>query len=41
MIDDATLRQKMGKAAREKAEKDFSLDVVIEKHLSIYQELVN
>lgn len=41
LIDDPTLRQKMGKAAREKAEKDFSLDVVIEKHLSIYQELVN
>ena len=41
MIDDAALRQKMGKASREKAEQDFSLDVVIEKHLSIYQELVN
>lgn len=41
LIDDAALRQRMGKAAREKAEKDFSLDVVIERHLSIYQELVN
>ena len=41
LIDDAALRQKMGKAAREKAERDFSLDVVIEKHLKIYQELVN
>ena len=41
LIDDAALRQKMGKAAREKAEKDFSLDVVIERHLNIYQELVN
>lgn len=40
LIDDAALRQKMGKAAREKAEKEFSLDVVIEKHLSIYQELL-
>ena len=41
LIDDAALRHKMGKAAREKAEKEFSLDVVIEKHLNIYQELVN
>ena len=41
LIDDAALRQRMGKASREKAERDFSLDVVIEKHLSIYQELVN
>lgn len=41
LIDNLELRQKMGKAAREKAEKEFSLDVVIERHLSIYQELVN
>ena len=41
LIDDAALRQRMGKAAREKAEKEFSLDVVIEKHLNIYQELLN
>lgn len=40
LIDDAALRQKMGRAAREKAEKEFSLDVVIEKHLNIYNELI-
>lgn len=40
LIDDAALRLKMGKAAREKAEREFSLDVVIEKHLKIYDELV-
>lgn len=40
LIDNAELRQKMGKAAREKAEKEFSLDVVIDKHLSIYNELI-
>lgn len=40
LIDDAELRQKMGKAGRLKAEKEFSLDVVIEKHLSIYKELI-
>ena len=40
LIDDANLRQEMGKAARDKAEREFSLDVVIEKHLSIYNELI-
>lgn len=41
LIDDAALRQKMGKASREKAEREFSLDVVIEKHLAIYNELIS
>lgn len=41
LIDDAESRQKMGKAGRLKAEKEFSLDVVIEKHLNIYNELIN
>ena len=41
LIDNQGLRQRMGKAARVKAEQEFSLDVVIEKHLNIYQELVN
>ena len=40
LIDNADLRQKMGKASREKAEKEFSLDLVIEKHLRIYNELL-
>lgn len=40
LIDDAALRRKMGKASREKAERDFSLDVVIERHLNIYNELI-
>ena len=40
LIDNPEMRQKMGKAGRQKAEKEFSLDVVIEKHLSIYKELV-
>ena len=40
LIDNADLRKKMGKASREKAEKEFSLDLVIEKHLRIYNELL-
>ena len=34
------LRIKMGKAAREKAEREFSLDKVVQKHLEIYQSLI-
>ena len=41
LIEDKDLRLKMGRAAREKAEKEFSVDDVIKKHLEIYQELVS
>ena len=40
LLGDAELRQKMGKAARAYAEKYFDIKVVIERHLSIYKELV-
>ena len=40
LIDNPEVRVSMGKASRAKAEKEFSLDVVIEKHLSIYNELI-
>lgn len=40
LIDNPEMRESMGKASRAKAEKEFSLDVVIEKHLKIYKELV-
>jgi len=40
LIDDADLRSKMGLESRKIAERDFSLDVVIKKHLDIYNELV-
>lgn len=39
LIKDKELRLRMGKAAREKAEKEFSLIKVVEKHLEIYNEL--
>lgn len=41
LIDNPILRDRMGKAAREKAENEFSVDDVIKKHLDIYQELVS
>ena len=40
LIDDPELRQKMGKASRLKAEREFSLDDVIKKHLEVYQSFV-
>lgn len=39
LADDKELRIKMGKAAREKAEREFSLERVVQKHLEIYQSL--
>lgn len=41
LINDKKLRLKMGKASRMMAEREFSLDDVIKKHLGIYQELVS
>lgn len=41
LIDEKDLRKKMGKASREIAEKEFSVEDVIKKHLNIYQELVS
>lgn len=40
LLGDAELRHKMGKAARAYAEKYFDIEVVIERHLRIYNELV-
>lgn len=39
LLSDGELRRKMGKAGRELAEKDFSMDEVIKRHLNIYKEL--
>lgn len=40
LLSDAELRQTMGKNSREYAEKYFDIDVVIERHLAIYGELM-
>ena len=40
LIVDANLREKMGKASRLKAEKEFDVKIVIKKHLEIYDELL-
>lgn len=39
LIDDPALRQRMGRAAREKAEREFSITGVVDTHLKIYSEL--
>ena len=41
LFSDTALRQQMGRHAREYAEKYFSIESVIEKHLTIYKELTN
>lgn len=40
LLGDAKLRQEMGMNSRKYAEENFSIDVVIERHLKIYEELV-
>lgn len=40
LLSDAALRQEMGRNSRKYAEENFSIDVVIERHLKIYQELI-
>jgi len=41
LIDDSQLRQEMGRNSRKLAERDFSIDTVVEKHLEIYKKLAN
>ncbi len=38
LINDADLRQRMGKAGRQKAEREFSLQDVVQRHLEIYNK---
>jgi glycosyltransferase involved in cell wall biosynthesis len=40
LIEDKELRIRMGKASREKAEREFNLEKVVEKHLEIYKSLL-
>lgn len=40
LLDDKALREKMGRASRLKAEKEFSLDEVVRKHVDVYTNLI-
>ena len=39
LITDKTLRERMGKAGREKAKREFSIANVVKKHMEIYRRL--
>ena len=39
LINDAQLRERMGKKGRQKAEREFSIDRVVEHHLEIYRKM--
>ena len=39
LIEDKELRVKMGKASRERAEREFALEKVVKKHLEIYNRI--
>lgn len=41
LLNDTALRQRMGKAGRALAEREFAIENVVRKHLDIYQELVS
>ncbi len=38
---DGELRRKMGHASRLKAEREFSIDKVVETHMNIYESLIS
>lgn len=40
LLSDASLRQEMGRNSRKYAEESFDINVVIERHLKIYNELI-
>ncbi len=40
LIEDASLRQQMGKAGRDLAEREFSINKVIATHFAIYCQLM-
>ncbi len=41
LVNDESLRKRMGRRSREIAERDFSIENVVERHLAIYDELIN
>ena len=40
LIEDVSLRQSMGRAGRELAELEFSIDKIVDAHLAVYRELL-
>lgn len=40
LLGDAELRQRMGEVGREKVEREFSMPVIIKRHISLYEEIL-
>jgi glycosyltransferase involved in cell wall biosynthesis len=40
LLEDPQLRSRMGRAGRERAERDFGIETVVQQHLGLYQELL-
>ena len=40
LVDDDQLRQRMGRAGRERMKKDFSIDTMARKHVDVYESVI-
>ncbi len=41
LLDDAKLRQQMGTAGRERMHNEFSIDTMVDKHITLYESVLN
>jgi glycosyltransferase involved in cell wall biosynthesis len=41
LIDDEDLRQRMGAVGRERMQKEFSIDTMVDKHVTLYETILN
>jgi glycosyltransferase involved in cell wall biosynthesis len=41
LLDDANLRAQMGSAGRERMQNEFSIDTMVDKHIALYESVLN
>jgi len=41
LLDDADLRAQMGIAGRERMQNEFSIDTMVDKHIALYESVLN
>jgi len=41
LLDDADLRQQLGVAGRERMQNEFSIDTMVDKHITLYESVLN
>jgi glycosyltransferase involved in cell wall biosynthesis len=41
MIKDDALRQRMGAAGRQRMQKEFSIDTMVDRHITLYEAVLN